>query len=81
MKMKNLLILKNLFLHFGLSDGTVVKNLPTNAGGTGVANSIPVLGRSHGEGNGNPLKYPCLENAMDRGAWQTTVHRVTKSWT
>jgi len=44
----------------------VVKNLPTNAGGTGVANSIPVLGRSHGEGNGNPLKYPCLENPMDR---------------
>ena len=43
--------------------------------------SIPELGRSPGEGNGNPLQYSCLENPMDRGAWQATVHRVTQSWT
>ena len=42
---------------------------------------IPGLGRYPGEGNGNPLQYSCLENSMERGAWQATVHRVTKSWT
>ena len=39
------------------------------------------LTRSFGGGHGNPLQYSCLENPMDRGAWQATVHRVTKSWT
>ena len=44
--------------------------------------SIPGLGRSPGEGNGNPLQYSCLENPMDTGAWQAIVHRVvTKSQT
>ena len=43
--------------------------------------SIPGSGRSAGEGNGNPLQYYCLENPMDRGAWQATVHGVTKSQT
>ena len=43
--------------------------------------SIPVLGRSTGEGNGNPLQYSCLENLMDGGAWQATVHGVTNSGT
>ena len=43
--------------------------------------SIPGLGRSPGEGNGNPLQYSCLRNAMDRGAWQATVHGVAKRWT
>ena len=44
--------------------------------------SIPGLGRSPGEGNGNALQYPCLEHPMDGGAWQaTTVHGVTNSWT
>ena len=42
--------------------------------------SIPGLGRSPGEGNGNPLQYPCLENLMDRGIWWIAVHGVTKSW-
>ena len=42
---------------------------------------IPGLGRSPGEGNGNPLQCSCLENPMDRGAWRATVHRVAKSWT
>jgi len=42
--------------------------------------SILGLGRSPGEGNGNPLQYPCLENLMDRVAWWTAVHGVAKSW-
>ena len=42
--------------------------------------SIPRSGRSPGEGNGNPLQYSCLENPMDRGAWQAAVHGVSKSW-
>ena len=56
----------------------MVKAFAYNAGELG---SIPGLGRSTGEGNGNPLQYSCLENPMDRGAWQATVHRVAKSWT
>ena len=47
----------------------------------GDPSSIPGSGRSPGGGYGNPLKYFCLENPMDRGAWRVTVHRVTKSWT
>ena len=47
----------------------------------GDPDSVPGLGRSPGEGNGNPLQYSCLENSMDRGAWQATVHRVAKSGT
>ena len=43
--------------------------------------SLGWLGRSSGEGNGYPLQYSCLENSMDRGAWQATVHEVTKSQT
>ena len=47
----------------------------------GEPDSIPGLGRSPGEGNGYPLQYSCLENSMDRRAWQATVHGVTNSWT
>ena len=47
----------------------------------GDPGSIPGLGRSPGEGNGNPLQDYCLENPTDRGAWQATVHGVAKSWT
>ena len=47
----------------------------------GDPGSIPGLGRSSGEGNGNRLQDSCLENPMDRGAWQTTLHRVAKSQT
>jgi len=50
--------------------GSVVKNLPANAGDEG---SIPRLGRLPRGGNGNALQYSCLENPMDRGAWWTTV--------
>ena len=61
----------------------MVKNLPANANAGALRDtcSMPGWGRSPGEGNGNPLQCSCLENAMDRGAWQATVHRVTKSWT
>ena len=56
----------------------MVKNSPTSAGDMG---SIPGSGKSPGEGNGNLLQYSCLENPMDRGAWQATIHGVAKSWT
>ena len=56
----------------------MVKNLPAHAGDTRDAGWSPELGRSSGEGHGNPLQYSCLENPMDGGAWQATVHRVTK---
>ena len=65
----------------GFTIGSVVKNLPANAGDSGDVRSIPASERSHGEGNGNPFQYSCLENSMGRGAWQTTIHEVTKSRT
>ena len=58
--------------------GSMVKNPPANAGDVGL---ISGSGRTAGEGNGSPLQYSCLENSMDREAWQATVYRVTKSWT
>ena len=60
----------------GFLDGSVVKNLPANAGDPG---SITGSGRSPEGRNGNPLQNSCLENPMDRGAWQDTVHGVTQS--
>ena len=59
----------------------MVKNLPANAGDLRDANLIPGWGRSPGGGHVSPLQYSCLENPMDRGAWQATVHRVAQSWT
>ena len=59
----------------------VVKNLPTNTGDIRDLGSIPGSGRSPGAGNGNPLQYSCLENAMDRGAGWAIVHGVAKSQT
>ena len=59
----------------------MVKNLPANAGHTRDPGSIPGSGRSPGEGNGNPLQYSCLQNTMDRGAWQAIVHGIAKSQT
>ena len=59
--------------HLSFPGGAVVKNLPANAGHSG---SVPGLGRSPGEGNGNPLQYSCLENPMDRAAWRATVAKV-----
>ena len=54
-------------------------NLPANARDIRDAGLIPGLGRSPGEGNGNPLQYSCLENPMDRGPWRATVHWIAKS--
>ena len=54
-------------------DGTVVKNLPANAGDARDMGSIHGLGSSPGVGNGNPLQYSCLENPMDREVWQAIV--------
>ena len=62
----------------GFPGGSEDKASACNAGDPG---SIPGLGRSPGEGNGNPLQYSCLENPMDRGAWRATVYRVAKSRT
>ena len=59
----------------------VVKNPPANAEDVRDTGSIPGLGRSPGQGHGNSPQYSCLENPMDRGAWQVMVHRVAKSWT
>ena len=80
--------MKLLLIHFNLKDGNMayymshipigaslvaqlVKNLP-------AMQKTPGLGRSPGGGHGNPLQYSCLENPMDRGAWQTTVHGVKR---
>ena len=59
----------------------VVKNLPASVGDIRDVGSISELGRSPGKGNGNSLQYSCLENPMDREAWQATVHRVAMSRT
>ena len=64
-----------------------IQDFPSSSDGkasvynVGDPGSIPGSGRSAGEGNGNPLQYCGLENPMDRGAWQATVHGVAKSWT
>ena len=60
----------------GFPGGSVIKSLPANAGYMGL---IPGLGRSPGEGNGNPVQHSCLENPMDRGAWWATVCGAAES--
>ena len=62
----------------GFPGGSEVKASAWNAGDLG---SVPGLGRFPGDGNGNPLQYSCLENPMEGGAWQATVHGVAKSRT
>ena len=62
----------------GFPGSSDLKESAYNARGPG---SIPGLGKSPGVGNGNPLQYSCLENSMDRGAWQAIVHGVVKSQT
>ena len=59
----------------------MVKNPPANAGDIRDTGLIPGLGRSPGGGYGDPVRYSCLENPMDRGAWRAIVPEVTKSWT
>ena len=61
--------------------GALVVQTVESACSAGDLGLIPGLGRSPGDGNGNPLQYSCLEDSMDVGAWQATVHGVTKSWT
>ena len=56
----------------------VVRNLPANEKDIREPSLIPGLGRSPGEGNGNPVHYSCLENPMDKGAWRATVHGVAE---
>ena len=63
----------------GFPDGSVVQNLPVNAGDTGDSGLIPGSGRSPGGGNGNPLQHSCLGNPIDRGTWRATVHGVAES--
>ena len=67
--------------HWAYQVVLVVKNLPANAGDVRDLGSIRRSGRSPGNGNGNPLQYSCLENPMDRGAWQATVYGVAQNWT
>ena len=59
----------------------MVKNPPASAGDVRDSASIPGLGRSPGDGNGNPLQYPGLENPMDREAWRATVKKVANNLT
>ena len=79
---KELNTTERLHFHFlfmqmlGFHCGSNSKESTCNAGDLGL---IPRLGRSPGEGNGNPFQHSCLENSMDRGAWQATVHGITKS--
>ena len=63
----------------GFPGGAVVKNLPANAGDLGDVNLIPGSGMLPGGGNGNPLRYSCLGNPMDRRTWWATVQGVAKS--
>ena len=77
-KKSSLPLMRPLLTLLGFPYSSVSKESACNAGDPGL---IPGLGRSPGEGNGNPLQCSCLENPMDRGAWQATVHGVTKSWT
>ena len=58
----------------------MVKNLPANVGDLRDEGVTPGLGRFLGGGNGNLLQYSCLENSMERGAWQATEHGIAKSW-
>ena len=74
----NYLNIMVLLIFTGFPGGSYGKASACSGGDPG---SIPGLGRSPGEGNGNPLQYSCLKNSMDRGAWWATVHGVTKSRT
>ena len=67
----------------GFSRGTMIKNLPANAGDlrNSWVGSIPGWGKSPGGANGHPLQYSCLKNSMDGGAWRATVHGIAKSQT
>ena len=65
------------FYILGFPGGSVLKNLPANAGDAEDVGSVPGSGRSPEGGHGNPLQYSCLENPMDRGAWWAAVYKVS----
>ena len=65
----------------GFPGGTVVKNLPANAGDISKVGSVPGSARFPGGRNGNPLQYFCLKNSMDKEAWWAIVHGIAKNWT
>ena len=85
--MNTLSLIEEARIYNGLKTISLTSDFPGGSDGkTSVYNvgdrgSIPGLGRSTGEGNGNPLQYSCLENPKDRGAWWATVPGVTKSRT
>ena len=85
--MENIKVQENFVFYYpckprvGFLGGSVVKNLPANAGDGRDSSSIPGSGRSPGIGNGNTLQYSFLENPMGRGAWWAAVHGVSKSQT
>ena len=71
----------NQDIHKVFPSGSMGEESSCNAGDTEDVSLDPESGRSPGGGNGNPLQYSCLENPMDRGAWQAIVQKVTKSQT
>ena len=73
-----MLIISDIYRYLGFPVGSEVKASAYDVGDLG---SVPGLGRSPGEGNGNPLQHSCLENPMDGGAWWAAVRGVTKSRT
>ena len=81
--MRATLILQEWLLFYvdGFPNGSVVRNLPANAGDAEDMSSISGSGRSPRGGNSNPLQYSCQENPMGRGPWRTAVHGVTKCGT
>ena len=81
-KKGKVILLKEIWISIRTSQvALVVKNLLVSTGDTRDVSLIPGLGRSPGEGIGNPLQHSCLENPMDGGTWYATVHGVAKSWT
>ena len=74
-----IIMMGDVHMFWGLPGGVGGKEPAASAGDITEVGLIPGLGRSRGGGHGNPLQYSCLENPMDRGAWQATVHRVSKS--
>ena len=71
--------MNHLNCSLGFQVALVAKNPPANAGDTGDLGSIPGSGRSPGRGHGNLPQYSCLENPMNKGAWQATVHKIAES--
>ena len=70
-----------MYIIWGFPGDASGKEPPASAGDVRDMGVIPGLGGSSGGGHSNPLQYSCLENPMDRRAWQATVHGVTKNWT